>query len=56
MANIIHDGKKYPIPEGATAEETLASLQAAGMAELNNAKLEKKGDDYIAKVNLGKKG
>ena len=56
MANIIHHGKKYPIPDGATADETLASLKAAGLAELNNAKLEKKGDDYIAKVSLGKKG
>ena len=56
MAHIEHNGKKYPIPEGATADETLESLKAAGLAELNNATLEKKGDDYIAKVNIGKKG
>lgn len=56
MANIIHNGKKYPIPDGATAEETLESLKAAGLAELNNATLEKKVDDYVAKVSLGKRG
>lgn len=56
MANIIHNRKKYPIPDGCTAADTLASLQAAGLSELANATLEKKGDDYVAKVNLGKKG
>lgn len=56
MAHIEHNGKKYPIPEGATAEETLESLKAAGLAELNNATLEKKGDNYVAKVALKRKG
>lgn len=48
MAHIEHAGKKYPIPDGATAQETLESLQAAGLAELNNATLEPKGDHYVA--------
>jgi hypothetical protein len=56
MANIIHNGKKYPIPDGATAEETLESLKAAGMAELNNATITPKGDDYVVTVNTGTKG
>jgi hypothetical protein len=56
MANIIHNGKKYPIPEGATADETLESIKAAGLAELNNATLKAKGDDYIVNVNIGTKG
>jgi hypothetical protein len=31
MAHIEHNGKKYPIPDGCTAEETLESLKAAGL-------------------------
>jgi hypothetical protein len=56
MPHIEHNKKKYPIPDGATAAETLESLKAAGLSELNNATLEKKGENYIAKVNIGKKG
>lgn len=56
MAHIEHNGKQYPIPEGATAEETLESLKLAGMSELNNATLEAKGENFVAKVSYGKKG
>ena len=49
------NGKEYPVPEGSTAQETLESLKLA-MPELSNAKLEKKGDNYVAKVNIGNKG
>lgn len=55
MAKIEFNGKKYDVPEGSTAEETLESLKMA-MPELSNAKLEKKGDNYVAKVNYGRKG
>lgn len=56
MASIVHNGQSYPIPEGATAEETRKSLAAAGLAELSNATLEKKGEDYHVNIRTGKKG
>lgn len=56
MAKILHNGKEYQIPDGATPEETLKSLAAAGMTELSNAELKPKGDDYTVHINTGIKG
>jgi hypothetical protein len=55
MAVIKHNGKKYPIPEGATAEAVFDNLKSV-IPELNNAKLEKDGEDHKVKINYGKKG
>ena len=55
MAYIKFESKKYNIPAGSTAEETLSALQQV-MPEMANAKLTKDGDNYKAEVAYGKKG
>lgn len=55
MSHISHNGKKYNIPEGSSAEDTLESLQSV-VPELSNANLEKDGDNWKATTNFGKKG
>lgn len=57
MASIKFNGEEYPIPDGATAEQTLASL-AEVMPEAKTAKLEKDGTsgNYKAVTSFGTKG
>jgi len=52
---IKHNNTEYPIPEGSTVKETFESLKMA-VPELANAKLQKDGDNWIAKTSFGKKG
>jgi hypothetical protein len=46
VAKILHDGEEFPIPEGATAEEVVQSLIAAGMEYLKGLTLKKIGLHY----------
>ena len=55
MAKIKHKGAEYEIPDGSTPEQTLQSL-AGAIPELANATLKKDGDDFVAQVNVGRKG
>jgi len=55
MAYIKDGEKQYEIPDGSTAEETLASL-AMVQPDLANAKVEKEGSHYIVTRNYGRKG
>jgi hypothetical protein len=55
MACIKYGSQKFEIPKGLTAEKALESLKAA-MPELAEAKLTKDGEDYVAKVEYGRKG
>lgn len=58
MATIKFNGREYPIPEGATAQETWDSLIEVLPGEAKNAKLEKDGDggNYKAVASFGTKG
>jgi hypothetical protein len=54
--NVIKSGDdEFPIPDGATAEETFASIQVV-RPELANATLKKVGTHYEVQSNFGRKG
>lgn len=55
MAHIEFNDKNYDIPAGSTAKETFESLQQV-IPEMSNAKLEKKGENWVAKLKLAKLG
>ena len=55
MAHIKFHKKKYDIPEGSTAKDTLESLKTV-LPELANATLKKDGENFTAEVSYGKKG